>query len=59
MRPFLHKLAGRLTASPLSSFWVGDGEEELGNAPEFAIADAIISLTTTRTARREGAGYGS
>jgi circadian clock protein KaiC len=55
MRPFLHDLAGQLTALPLSSFWVGEyGEQEIGNAPEFAIADAIISLTTTRTAQREG-----
>ena len=55
MRPFLHELAGRLTATPLSSFWLGEyGEEEIGKAPEFAIADAIISLTTTRTAQREG-----
>jgi circadian clock protein KaiC len=55
MPPFLHELAGRLTATPLSLFWLGEyGEEEIGNAPEFAIADAIISLTTTRTAQREG-----
>ena len=55
MRPFLHELAGRLSASPLSSFWVGEYDaEEIGKAPEFAIADAIISLTTTRTAQREG-----
>lgn len=55
MRPFLHELAGRLSASPLSSFWIGEyGEDELGTAPEFAIADAIISLATARTAQREG-----
>lgn len=54
MRPFLHELAGRLSASPVSSFWVGEyAEEEIGNAPEFAIADAIISLVTTRTGQRE------
>jgi circadian clock protein KaiC len=55
MRPFLHELAGRLSASRLSSFWIGEyGEDEVGIAPEFAIADAIISLTTTRIAQREG-----
>ena len=55
MRPFLHELAGRVSASRLSSFWIGEyGEDEVGIAPEFAIADAIISLTTTRTAQREG-----
>jgi circadian clock protein KaiC len=54
MRPFLHELAGRLSASPLASFWVGEyAEDEIGSAPEFAIADAIISLSTTRTAQRE------
>ena len=55
LRPFLHELAGRLTASPLSAFWVGEyAEDEIGDMPEFAIADAIISLTTTRVAQREG-----
>ena len=59
IRPFLHELAGRLTASPLSSFWVGEySEEEIGSAPEFAIADAIISLTTTRSGQREGRWLG-
>ena len=54
-RPFLHELAGRLSAAPLSAFWVGEyAEEEIRDAPEFAIADAIISLTTTRTGEREG-----
>lgn len=54
MRPFLHELAGRLSASPVSSFWVGEyAEDEIGSAPEFAIADAIISLATTRNNERE------
>lgn len=54
LRPFLHELAGRLSASPVSSFWVGEfAEEEIGDAPEFAIADAIISLVTTPSSQRE------
>jgi circadian clock protein KaiC len=54
LRPFLHELAGRLSASPVSSFWVGEyAEEEIGVAPEFAIADAIVSLATTRAHERE------
>jgi circadian clock protein KaiC len=54
MRPFLHELAGRLSAFPTTSFWVGEyAEEEIGDAPEFAVADAIISLVTTRTSQRE------
>lgn len=53
-RPFLHELAGRLSAAPITSFWVGEyAEEEIGGAPEFAIADAIISLVTTRNDQRE------
>ena len=54
LRPFLHELAGRLSASPTSSVWVGEyADEEVGAAPEFAVADAIISLATTRTRERE------
>ena len=54
MRPFLHELAGRLSASPITSFWVGEySEDEIGSIPEFAIADAIISLVTTRNDQRE------
>ena len=54
MRPFLHELAGRLTAAPLSSFWVGEyAEEDMRTAPEFAVADGIISLATIRTGERE------
>jgi circadian clock protein KaiC len=53
-RRFLHDLAGRLSAFPASSFWVGEyGEDEIAVAPEFAVADAIISLSTTRAAERE------
>jgi circadian clock protein KaiC len=51
---FLHALAGRLTAFPMTSFWVGEySADELGLAPEFAVADAIISLRTQQTAERE------
>lgn len=53
-RRFLHELAGRLSALPVSSFWVGEyGPTEVSQAPEFAVADAIISLATERTADRE------
>jgi circadian clock protein KaiC len=54
LRPFLHELAGRLSASPVSSFWVGEySEEEVAVAPEFAIADAILLLATSRVHERE------
>jgi circadian clock protein KaiC len=53
-RRFLHELAGRLSAFPTSSFWLGEyGEDEIGIAPEFAVADAIICLSTARAAERE------
>jgi circadian clock protein KaiC len=53
-RQFLHDLAGRLSAFAASSLWIGEyGEEEIGVAPEFAVADAIICLSTTRTSERE------
>ncbi len=53
-RRFLHNLAGHLSAYPASSFWVGEySEDEIASAPEFAVADAIIGLSTTRAAERE------
>jgi len=53
-RTFLHHLAGMVTAMPVSSFWVGEYDgEQTAQAPEFAVADAIITLGTDRTAERE------
>jgi circadian clock protein KaiC len=53
-RQFLHDLAGRLSAVAASSLWIGEyGEDEIGLAPEFAVADAIIRLSTARVAERE------
>lgn len=53
-RRFLHDLAGHLSVFPASSFWVGEySEDEIAAAPEFAVADAIIGLSTTRVAERE------
>jgi circadian clock protein KaiC len=52
-RRFLHDIAGTLTAFPASTFWVGEYEDhEIGTAPEFAVADAVISLTTHRQSER-------
>lgn len=52
-RRFLHELAGTLSAFPATTFWVGEYEEhEVGTAPEFAVADGIISLTTRRQSER-------
>jgi circadian clock protein KaiC len=56
-RRFLHVLAGHLSVFPVSSFWVGEyGEGEIAAAPEFAVADAIICLSTSRVAERETRG---
>jgi circadian clock protein KaiC len=52
-RGFLHELAGILSAVATTTFWVGEyGRDEIATAPEFAVADAIISLTTRREAER-------
>ena len=53
-RRFLHHLAGLLSALPVTSFWVGEYDADAaGDAPEFAVADAILSLSTDRIAERE------
>lgn len=53
-RRFLHDLAGRLTALATSAFWVGEYEPgEAAQAAEFAVADAIIALSTRRLGARE------
>jgi circadian clock protein KaiC len=53
-RKFLHELAGRLTAFPTSSLWVGEYEDsEIGVMPEFAVADAILDLSIDKVGQRE------
>jgi circadian clock protein KaiC len=52
-RHFLHELAALLTALPATTFWIGEyARDEIATAPEFAIADGIISLTTRRESER-------
>jgi circadian clock protein KaiC len=55
-RTFLHALAGRASAYPASHFWIGEyTADDITLAPEFAVADAIISMSGrkdgTRSAR--------
>ncbi|MGN6177142.1 MAG: RAD55 family ATPase [Streptosporangiaceae bacterium] len=53
-RRFLTQLAGRMTAFPAASLWIG--EYEPGDAallPEFAVADAILDLGTVRAGQRD------
>jgi circadian clock protein KaiC len=53
-RRFLQDLAGNLSAYPVTSLWVGEyGPEEIAIAPEFAVADGIISLASERAADRD------
>jgi circadian clock protein KaiC len=53
-RKFLHELAGRLGAFPAASLWVGEYEDaEITSMAEFAVADAIVNLTSERVGQRE------
>ena len=53
-RQFLHQLAGRLTAFPAASLWVGEYEHgEAATLPEFAVADAIVELAVVPLGQRE------
>jgi circadian clock protein KaiC len=53
-RWFLHDLAARLGASTATSLWVGEyGREDIAQEPEFAVADAILTLTSIQTGERE------
>jgi len=46
-RTFLHSLAGAVSAITGSSFWLGEySGDEIATAPEFAVADSVISLGT-------------
>lgn len=52
-RRFLHELAALLTTFPATTFWIGEySEDEARTAPEFAVADGIISLATERANER-------
>ena len=53
-RQFLHQLAGRLTAFPVASLWIGEYEAaDAAVYPEFAVADAILELTVVPFGQRE------
>jgi circadian clock protein KaiC len=53
-RRFLHSLAGRLSAFPVTSLWIGEYDStELSTAPEFAVSDAIVGLSSDRVGQRE------
>ncbi len=53
-RRFLQDLAGNLTAYPTTSLWVGEyGADEIAVAPEFAVADGIVSLLVQPASDRD------
>jgi len=52
-RTFLHQVAGRLSARPISTFLLGEySSDEFGVGPEFAVADVILSLAFERNGYR-------
>jgi circadian clock protein KaiC len=53
-RQFLHELAARLSVRTVTSLWVGEySASEMASAAEFAIADAVLWLTSARHDERE------
>lgn len=53
-RRFLHDFAGRLSAFPTTSFWLGEYDyDEMAGSAEFAVADSILWLSTERMGARE------
>jgi circadian clock protein KaiC len=53
-RRFLHELGAQLSVRPVANIWVGEySANELPNAPEFAVADAVLWLTSARRDERE------
>src|ERR1700761_1707013 len=52
-RGFLHGLAGRASAYPASHFWIGEYRtEDMATAPEFAVVDAVILLSSPDDGQR-------
>lgn len=53
-RKFLHEVTGLLGAFPAASLWVGEYDDaDIFSVPEFAVVDAIVSLSTQRLGQRE------
>ncbi len=53
-RRFLNQLAGRMTAFPAASLWLGEyAPADVALLPEFAVADAIVDLRTVRAGQRD------
>jgi len=53
-RRFLHHIAGKLSAIAVSALLIGEYDgDDVVRCPEFAVADAVIFLTSRRAAERE------
>jgi circadian clock protein KaiC len=53
-RRFLNQLAGRMTAFPAASLWLGEyAPADVALLPEFAVADAIVDLGIVRAGQRD------
>ena len=53
-RRFLHELTAQLTIRPVTCLWLGEyALADIAGAPEFAVADAVILLTSGRIEQRE------
>jgi circadian clock protein KaiC len=54
LRDLTHRLGSMLSAFPVTTFLLGEyTSNDVARYPEFAVADAIISLEVTRTSQRE------
>ncbi|RCW45902.1 circadian clock protein KaiC [Halopolyspora algeriensis] len=52
-RNFLHELAATQSVFPVTTLWLGEYEEgEMATAPEFAVADSILELSSHRFQKR-------
>jgi circadian clock protein KaiC len=53
-RRFLHELAARLSIRPVTTVWLGEYVmTEMPTAPEFAVADSVLWLASSRHEERE------
>lgn len=53
-RRFLHDLSSQMSALAVTALWIGEySAEEMTSAPEFAVADTILLMTSRRVGERD------
>lgn len=53
-RRFLHDLSSQMSALAVTALWIGEyASDEMTRAPEFAVADTILLMTTRRVNERD------